>query len=166
MINLMRGIFLGWCIGLWSITLIAAPNDKEAQVASVYNHIATAMGLLERPELVFERYASSSVAAIQFTKNQIIFEEKAYDICATFGERTDDAIAMILGHELAHYKLQHNWGDDFTSSFALGDVHNSINKANVELEQMHFWETQADQMGGIYAYLGGYNILGIAKELF
>lgn len=144
----------------------ASPSEKMSTVQRVYDNIATAMGLWERPELVFEPFTESSVAAVQFTKNRIIFEEKAYDICASFGERTEDAIALILGHELAHYKYQHNWGEDFTSSFALSDVHRSIGAANVQLEQMHYWETQADQQGGIFAYLGGYNTIGLAEPLF
>lgn len=41
-------------------------------------------------------------------KIQIGLEEKAYDICISFGADSLNALAALLGHELVHYFEKHD----------------------------------------------------------
>lgn len=136
-----------------------------ATLEKVYLDITSAMGLLEYPKLVFDPFSENSVAHLSYSDHQIVFEKKAYDICASLGNRKLDAIALILGHELAHYKYGHNWGEEFATSFALFDIGVQAGKELDLMDNLAYWETQADQMGGIFAYLGGYYTLDISSEL-
>ena len=53
----------------------------------------------------------------------------------------------------------------FASSFAIEDIQDEIAEASKKLGELKFYETQADQMGGVYCYLAGYDIAGIGSEL-
>jgi hypothetical protein len=143
----------------------AAQTTPEETVETIYKHIADAMGLVDYPDLYLDPYHEGSVAYLSYADNQIVFEMKAYELCKSFGERMDDAIAFILGHELAHYKFGHNWGEEFATSYAMFDIGLASNDEVNTLNNLSFWEIQADQMGGIYAYLGGYNTINIGKPL-
>lgn len=139
--------------------------EKEQIANAVYSNIAQAMGLIDRPPLVLDRFGNSSVASVDFQNHRVIMEEKAFDLCASFGNRRDDALAFILGHELAHYRFDHNWGESFRSSYALADVVQDVGKASDVLAQLPYWEAQADQMGGIFAFLAGYDPTDIAEDI-
>jgi tetratricopeptide (TPR) repeat protein len=157
-------IFFTLFIFLSSISLSAQQTPDET-VKKIYTEIANAMGLVDYPDIYLDPDHEGSVAFLSYADNKIVFEMKAFRLCESFGERMNDAIAFILGHELAHYKYGHNWGEEFATSYAMFDIGLASSDEVNTLNNLSFWETQADQMGGIYAYLGGYNTINIGKPL-
>jgi hypothetical protein len=94
--------------------------------------------------------------------NQITFEEKAYDVCIGFGDRTDNALAYILAHELIHYYKQHGWEAAFARTFEDQEMTAAVVETLRDLKRQ---ETESDLLGGFLAYTAGYNTVGIAPEL-
>lgn len=172
------GFYCKWYIRTYILLILlffiqrvpyAQPNtlsEKEGWAKEVYANLATAMGLIDRPELVVDPYGRSSVAAIHYQKHQIVVDEQFVNVCwQQFPGRAADALAFVLGHELAHYVFQHHWGETFSSSYALTDIAQGMEAAQAQLKALPLWETQADQAGGIYAYLAGYQPGDIAATL-
>ncbi|MBK7406991.1 MAG: hypothetical protein IPJ40_02305 [Saprospirales bacterium] len=93
--------------------------------------------------------------------NKITLEERAYDVCASFGEKTDDALAFILSHELTHYYKQHGWEANFGDKFADLEVGSEVMENLRDIKQQ---ETEADLVGGFLAYTAGFNTVGIAPD--
>lgn len=142
-------------------------EEKFAIVDEVYARIYSAMGIREdRPQLVLDKQRARSVAYLKKTKEggkALAVETKAFDICMSFGaDKGRAALALLIGHELGHFRYNHHWGKDFASSFAMAD----IEEANTKLTELKFYETQADQSGGVYCYLAGYDIGGLTEPLF
>lgn len=142
------------------ITGMAQPQSATEQkewVQSIYHNIATAMGLVDRPAVEVDPFGRSSVAAMHYQKHQIVVDQQFVELCwRQFPTRAEDAMAFVLGHELAHYKFQHQWGEEFASSYAITDIAKDVGATQASLKALPMWETQADQVGGIFAYLAGY----------
>ena len=141
--------------GAWS----ADPPD-HATVQAIYRKLCAAAGLLQgAPILEFDdssARASGAFTDFNHEPTRIVVERKALETCATFGARTNDAVAFLLGHELAHFSMGHGWGVDFQR---IGD-HSQV-KADMALafannKAYHLFETQADQRGAFFAYIAGY----------
>lgn len=156
-------------------TSLAAKNlpqtaeEKMAILEKVYTNLYNAMGMNEdRPVLKLDTRRSRSVAYLKKNKDgskTIAVEEKAFDVCMTLGDDGTNALAFLMAHELGHFRYEHHWGGEFASSFAIADIQDEIAEASKKLGELKFYETQADQMGGIYCYLAGYNIAGIGQKL-
>ena len=149
-----------------------APQTSEEKMAileAVYNNLYNAMGMNEdRPALKLDTRRSRSVAYLKKNKDgskTIAVEEKAFDVCMSLGDDGNNALAFLMAHELGHFRYEHHWGGEFASSFAIADIQEEIAEASKKLGELKFYETQADQMGGIYCYLAGYNIAGIGEKL-
>lgn len=151
------------------ITGMAQPQsvmEQKEWVASIYSNIATAMGLVDRPAVEIDPFGRSSVAAMHYQKHQIVVDQQFVALCwRQFPTRAEDAMAFVLGHELAHYKFQHQWGEEFASSYAITDIAKEVGATQASLKALPMWETQADQVGGIFAYLAGYQPGDIAGPL-
>jgi tetratricopeptide (TPR) repeat protein len=84
-----------------------------------------------------------------------VIDDKTIALCRSMGERAEACLAFFLGHELAHFANNHNWG----AHFARQTVNQGISPAlSVE------YETQADRFGGFYATLAGYDSLSVAGQ--
>lgn len=144
-------------------------EEKLAILKEIYSDLYHAMGLTEdRPDLYLDTRRSRSVAYVKKNKDggkTIAVEEKAFDVCMSLGDKGKSALAFLMAHELGHFRYDHHWGSDFASSFAIEDIQDEIAEASKKLGELKFYETQADQMGGIYCYLAGYDIGGIGEEL-
>lgn len=146
----------------------AEPPDRPT-VQAIYARLCAAAGLIHgAPELQFDDGNSRSSGAFtdfNHEPTRIVVERKALETCATFGERTHDAVAFLLGHELAHFSMGHGWGLDFQR---IGD-HSQVNKdmalAMANNKAYHLFETQADQKGAFYAYIAGYVPEAVADTL-
>lgn len=89
----------------------------------------------------------------------IDMQESLYDLCANkFGTRQQDALAMLLGHELVHLYVNHQWISQFgkPQRFAKEPASNSPNAAA---------EKQADYLGAFYAYLAGYQPYAVCEDV-
>lgn len=88
------------------------------------------------------------MAWMQADTREIGLEEQAYDICASMGKDSLNALAALLAHELVHYYEKHNWKRHFISQDEL---------ATGTPEEGKAYEQQADYFGGILALSAGYN---------
>ncbi len=139
-------------------------TQKYNNIKKIYDKLLQAKGdfRIRIPSLVL-RNEESRVASIDYDRFEIVLEEKAYDICAKYG---DAALAFLLAHELTHYYEKHAWKNQFVADYS--DL--SIGVSLRSLEDQIINETQADYLGGFLSYTAGYNIdlkLGdILKELY
>lgn len=138
-------------------------NPKYQHVKRIFDRLVEARGdrSMRAPELIWTVEASNG-AFYQPGTNQITFEEKAYDVCTGFGDRTDNALAYILAHELIHYYKQHGWEAAFARTFEGEEMTAAVVET---LRDMKRQETESDLLGGFLAYTAGYNTVGIAPEL-
>lgn len=143
-------------------------NEKEAIVKSVYKKVFAAStndGIAPNLLFVNEKSNMASMGKDDQGKPLLKFEESAFDVCAAFGDKRDDAIAFLIGHEIAHHNLEHNWSDDFRFAYTVKDLRKEFVKHDRDTVSRKKFETQADERGGIYAYMAGYNSSGIISDL-
>ncbi|MFN0015846.1 MAG: hypothetical protein ACKVU2_14990 [Saprospiraceae bacterium] len=126
----------------------------------VYERLVNARGDNRLPPPTFTmRKMRSNLAFIEYKLMEITLEEDAYNVCQTFGEDADNAVAFLLGHELTHWYEKHAWRRDFISGFADLDV-----SANLKDDKTAN-ETEADCLGGFLAYSAGYGLFNKGGEL-
>lgn len=137
----------------------AGPPD-HATVKAIYGKLCAAAGFQQgAPELEFDDTsvkASGAYTDFNHEPTRIVVERKALETCATFGSRTNDAVAFLLGHELAHFSMGHGWGSDFQRVGDHSQVKSDVALAMANNKAYHLFETQADQKGAFYAYIAGY----------
>ena len=129
---------------------------KYTTTKKVMDDLIQAKGVrsMAAPKLVMNN-AERRVAWAKPSKAIIGLEEKAYDLCATFGKDSLNALAALLAHELTHYYEKHDWKNRFVKDFG-----GNNNSGNAGAEKLDI-ETQADFLGGFLAFMAGYNTLGI-----
>lgn len=101
------------------------------------------------------------VAWAEPKKMQICLEELAYDVCASFGADSLNALAALLSHELVHYYEKHDWTRHFVKENAELSAAQQLEK----LEEGLKLEAQADYLGGFLAHSVGFNVHGIMPKL-
>ena len=142
-------------------------DDKKKIVEDIYKKIYAALGSNDiAPSFKFDTKKSRQIAYMMKDRDgnpMIGFESKAFDVCAQFGDRRDDAIALLLGHEISHHTLKHHWGKEFRSSYSIGELENEIKL--VDKTNAKIFETQADENGGILCFMAGFNTSGLSEEL-
>lgn len=94
----------------------------------------------------------------------IAIEERVYHLFAPLGKDRDNAVAFLLGHELAHYYLRHGWVGDFGNTFTYLDVGRKVLKV-ASYEEVVKCEAEADYVGGFYGFLSGYDTFGLASRV-
>jgi hypothetical protein len=148
-------LVLGTLNGAWS----ANPPD-QATVQAIYKKLCAAAGLLQgAPILEFDDASAGKTGAFtdfDHEPTRIVVERKALETCATFGARTNDAVAFLLGHELAHFSMGHGWGMDFQRISDHSKVKAEMAQAFENNKAYHLFETQADHRGAFFAYIAGY----------
>lgn len=109
----------------------------------------------KKPKLIISP-ENSKVAAFSPWKNAITLDQKAYDICRSFGRDSLSALAYILGHELVHaYQTEIKSGRVQTNFLA----YNHHYTADTRIEKV------ADVQGLFNAWLAGYKALQIMPDL-
>lgn len=141
-----------------------AASEVKKEVTEVYDRIVDAIGDKRKavPKLIFSE-KKRLVAGMNPVSNEIILEKAAFDVCAQFGDRRDDALAVLLGHELAHYYEEHAWLRDYGTAYGDPELGRELKAAGVNIKEIG--ETEADTLGLMYGYLAGYNTLGISSDL-
>lgn len=147
----------------------ALPPPTGPEVQAVYTRLCAAAGLAQgAPHLEFDAQSTRSAAAFTdfgTTPTRIVVEQKALDVCATFGPLTNDAVAFLLGHEIAHFSMGHGWGADLQQFGDHGSVKKNMEMAMANNRAFHVFETQADQKGAFYAFIAGYSPALVADSL-
>lgn len=138
------------------------PAYKLAVTTSVYQKLLEARGdfRMPAPELIMNN-GQLYVAWMNPKKMQVGLEEKAYDICATFGADSLNALAALLAHELTHYYEKHNW----TRHFSRNNANTQAGEQLAKLEEGLKMETQSDYLGGFLALSAGFHTYGIIPQL-
>jgi hypothetical protein len=135
----------------------------KLQVASrVFEQLLQARGDLRQqvPGLTMNR-RQRYVAWMDPDQVQIGLEEKAYDICASFGKDSLHALATLLAHELTHYYEKHDWSRHFALEHENLETARQLERIEEGLKQ----EAQADYLGGFLALSAGFRPYGIMPEL-
>ena len=138
---------------------------KWATVEQVYQNLVTAIG---DPTIIAPPIKSSNsesrVAYYSPGRQTIFVEQKFLGICSEFGTDSLNAVAFILGHELAHVYRNHGW----VSTSGMGYVDTEMKqdwKAIRKDNTLHAKdETEADIFSGFYSLVAGYNTMPIAGK--
>ena len=161
-----------------SAALLAGTSDagtrslSGAQVAKlrtaqqVYDDLILAVGDgRTRPRLrLLPADQVSDMGAVWFEPQQgaILLEERAYDVLVS-GSDSLDALAFILGHELAHYYRGHDWTGDFVRGFADLEVGRTLKGLAGSTRRAVECEAEADYFSGFYGRMAGYSSLAAAS---
>jgi tetratricopeptide (TPR) repeat protein len=150
-----------------------AQTDTQKMKAKIsqdiYNKIAnTARDSRKQPTFNFlyskgEPYYNAYYDPSNHTIN---LGEGIYDIASTFGADSTNALALVLGHELAHFYKDHGWGYSFGTKSDYMNISEKIYKLQFDPTRKAEMEAQADYYGGIFTYMAGYNTLAIGPEFF
>jgi tetratricopeptide (TPR) repeat protein len=145
--------------------LLSTNNYKYEVAKEVFGKLVEAKGdkRLQVPEFIMSK-KQRYVAWMNGKKGQIGLEEKAYDICVSYGKDSLDAIAALLGHEVTHYYEKHNWGSEFASAYTNMDISKQVKSNSKSKEVKAQNETEADYLGGFLAHTAGYNTFGIMPQ--
>ncbi|NKB66427.1 MAG: hypothetical protein GKR89_05160 [Candidatus Latescibacteria bacterium] len=111
--------------------------------------------------LVPHRESSGRVAWFSAKQAIVFIEEKTYNLTVSMGPDSLAALAFLLGHELAHYYKDHDWPGDFGQGFSDLEIGGNARELKQYMKEMGTIEAQADEFGGFYGYLAGYNTLGV-----
>lgn len=136
-------------------------NTCEERTREIYLKLVNSIG--NKFDLPPELYLLDSNKKVAYINDEGIFIEKK--VIQLFCDKpTFEAnIAYILGHELAHYYLEHNWmkNSGLGYSNSLGSF---IDEKAYSKEQRKIAESQADLFGGFYGQIAGYSVLDSAQE--
>ncbi|HAD11878.1 MAG TPA: hypothetical protein DCF33_05500 [Saprospirales bacterium] len=170
-ILLLMGIIAGWTIDAQEFAFAAGgdkfvlervENYKLTVAQKVFDDMHRGRGdfRLQKPTLIMNRKPGDMASFIP-DKLQVILDEKAYDVCVSFGKDSLNALAALLGHELIHYYENHDWNRHFAKK-------NENLETTAQLEKLQEGckhEAQADYLGGFMAFSVGYNTYGIMPKL-
>ena len=85
--------------------------------------------------------------------NRLTIEEKTFDLAVSMGADSLNALAALIGHELAHFYKDHGWGGDFGNGFADLEIGRRVQILEQSDEQIAKYESEADYFGGFFGYL-------------
>ncbi|MBX2877877.1 MAG: hypothetical protein KTR30_37505 [Saprospiraceae bacterium] len=123
---------------------------KKEVAREVYKRLIRATGDYNTAVPTFVMNNGTEVVAWMDPEAAVIgLEEKAYDICTSFGADSLNALAAILAHEVIHHYEKHDWNRHFAQQNQL--------EAAVSMEEILPYETQADHLGGLLAFSAGYD---------
>ena len=156
--------------------LLPRNNPKFTRAEDVYRSLIRAVGDRRTPpELRMVRGKSSVFDIAMFAPKQhrVLIEERFLDLVQRLPIRDGpDALALILGHELAHFYRNHPWALEFGNAFADrqrrsedGGVSPGPGPA-LNREERRRLEAEADYFGGFYSFLAGYDPLRVASPVF
>jgi tetratricopeptide (TPR) repeat protein len=152
----------------YTILLITAPLfhlpvfGQTTEQQHLFTTIANSFGMAKPvPKLEIKRGKScKNVAYYNPSQRKIVIEECFIDLSKKFGKDSTVALAIIMGHELAHYYKEHEWCSEF--SYSNKDI--NVSGINSKSQNLYF-ETQADDSGLLAVSLAGYNPYEIYPEL-
>jgi tetratricopeptide (TPR) repeat protein len=159
------------------------PESHPSYVAikKVYLNVARAFGDGRKPPHLFVKAASSKTgpkiamfypgtegfltSRQKFQESAIVIDEKAFDLLhKEFGAERDSALAVLIGHELVHFYNKQGWVAEFGNAFADSETGQQMTQVS-QADEVIRYEAEADEFGGFYAYLAGYDSLGMAPQV-
>lgn len=145
-----------------SSTMGKVSGYKIKTAQKVFDDLLRARGdfRMQTPTLVLSK-REGHIACFVPDRIQVVLDEKAYNLCTTFGKDSLNALASLLAHELIHYYDKHDWSRHFARENESLETARRLENMEEGLKQ----ETQADYLGGFMAFSVGYNTYGIMPEL-
>lgn len=142
-------------------TLQPVTGYKYEVALAVFNNLLRARGdsRQQAPTLAMNN-GEQYMAWMAPESVQVGIEERAYDVCASFGADSLSALAVLLAHELIHYYEKHDWSRNF-AHLHKGFKTLPENDRSEGVKQ----EIQADYLGGFLAFSAGYNGYGLMPRL-
>jgi len=152
--SMMLAVLTGHCQLSWST------------VETVYNGLITAIGDKSKlPPPILTSRTQSKVAYFSPTKQAIYVEEKFLELCFQLGEDSTNALAFILGHELAHFYRNHGWVSASGLGYVGTDLKEDWKKLSKDEDNHAKDEAEADIFSGFYSLIAGYNALDVSAEV-
>jgi tetratricopeptide (TPR) repeat protein len=143
------------------------PLEKYPVVGQVYARLTDAYGSNKAApalRIVPKRKSTGVIAQyIAYPSASIEIDEALIDLCRRWGKDSANALATVLGHELAHYYSDHNWCSDYAWALrntSLGETLKTVSKVS-KIEK----ESIADSYSLYYAALAGYQAYDIFDKL-
>lgn len=132
----------------------SADGPAAQQARRIYDRLIQARGDRRSapPSFIFTRDALHGAWMLP-DEGLIGLEEQAWEVCLTFGDEADDALAALLAHEVVHYYEKHGLSERFLPE--------GISSQNQRLLQ----ETEADYLGGFLAYSASFRAFEQLPEL-
>lgn len=144
-------------------------KTSDKHITTVFNKLVAAYGHAKAaPKLkIVHSNSRLNTPARYFSSPSPTIKVDAYlyTICNRFGADKHNALAIVLGHELAHYYNDHTFCADF--AFAIRKEQTDLSsklKALSKTEKLAL-ETEADHKGLFYACMAGYKPFGIYPKL-
>ena len=116
---------------------------------------------IEKPSIEVSS-TNEYVAKYSPGSNVIKVEQRVIDLCKSYTEYGDDALAFIIGHELAHAYQGHLDNNTETSFLAYNKAFSREHKKKHDVTMK---EREADIFGSFCAYLAGYDIKKVFPEI-
>lgn len=85
-------------------------------------------------------------------------------VLRTFGADSSNALAFVLGHEMAHIFLEQSNIDRVGSGYADKEIRKKLKEVK-DSAYTSIFERQADEQAIFYAHLGGYNVTQVAEKV-
>jgi tetratricopeptide (TPR) repeat protein len=166
-----------WLSGLATADdYVPRTDPKFQQVEQVYRNLVRAVGDSRTPpELRMVRGKSSVFDIAMFAPKlyRVVIEEQFVDLAQRLpASDRPHALALILGHELAHFYRHHPWALEFGKAFA--DRQRQVRESAAGLgantsptrDERRRIEAEADYFGGFYSFLAGYHPLRVSSRVF
>lgn len=145
--------------------------EKEKRVREVYDNIVKAFGHPRKPPTLVFLAHNNEVGMIAWMRRDpltITIEESAFNLCYRIEGGGDNALAVLLGHELAHFYENHFRWEDFKSRADSLQIYSLVEmeaRSSATGNSRVLAETEADVMGGFAGYIAGYNTLDIGAAV-
>ncbi|NKB68931.1 MAG: hypothetical protein GKR89_17835 [Candidatus Latescibacteria bacterium] len=159
---------------LWGLVAVSSGADdplaaKTAVAQKVFADLVRAVGD-GRPQPRLQLVPPAERGPMQVAwfdpRSKVLsVEERLYDTCAAMGADSLDALALMIGHELAHYYKDHGWGGDFGNGFADLSAGRAVQSLGADRKRLVEMEAAADYFGAFYGYLAGYKTLDVAPAV-
>ena len=162
--------------GAYAEEFLPAANQKVKAAQQVYDQLTRSIGDSRTPpelRIVKGKAATFDVALFFPGRHAIYIEEQFYDVVqSALPKQRPHALALILGHELAHFYRNHRWAEGFSRAFtqrqqeSSGNAPVSANAPRETADERRRLEAEADYFAGFYSYLAGFHTLSIAPQVF
>jgi len=138
---------------------------KWTSVENVYKNLIVAIGDGSKiaPPIALSR-TESRVAYYSPSRQTVYVEEKFLAVCATFGPDSLNALAFILGHELAHFYRNHGWASASGMGYIDAEMKEDWKTIKGESANRAKDESEADIFSGFYALIAGYDAMPVAEK--
>jgi hypothetical protein len=165
-----KKIFIFFCVNL--AVAICQAQEVPAFAKKVYYDICETMdrGNVLIPSLVLSLNPKEVASYYPNGQNQngkaeVAIGVKFIELVRGFGADSSNALAHVLGHELAHIILQQTrLIEQIGSGYASTNFNKQLKKFNHSLRDSIF-ERQADEYSAFYAHMSGYSTVDISSRI-